>query len=370
MKTRILAMNPAKLLQTIYTGCIHYQLTHSISLTSHLLRSAQNALTNVDDKTRQINLCFAMSEEKIFTAAKDALAQLRMETDVKLAQLEAVEAELLRRNSGLHQMLTYFDLLRASSKTGSTDSKVTFLQIYKSHLDLIAELSGSSIAGGGPTAAIRKELAVLAEVKDDIHIDASIAVFVGEDKSRQNQSQSQSQNQSHPPTPPTLGKSQLPEEPSSSSSSAKNPHHYVHEHKTFTPNKHHVHNQNDDFFQHSHSPTVGFNPDGTPVVISPQHKYLLHKTQPKRVNHSTYSKSTSRRASVAPHSKLKPKPPPVSVNKHISPTKNVSESVYDKEGEAGQEVSERSERALTKTRIPAMNPAKWLQTKNYIHYQA
>jgi ABC-type multidrug transport system fused ATPase/permease subunit len=27
------------------------------------------------------------------------------------------------------------------------------------------------------------------------------------------------------------------------------------------------------------------------------------------------------------------------------------------------EVSERSERALTKTRILAMNPAKWLQTK-------
>ena len=33
------------------------------------------------------------------------------------------------------------------------------------------------------------------------------------------------------------------------------------------------------------------------------------------------------------------------------------------------EVSERSERALRKTRILAMNPAKWLQTLyGYIHY--
>ena len=130
--------------------------------------SIDNALSVVDDKVRQINLSFAKGEEKIFSSAKTALDQLRLETDVKLAKLEAVERELLRREDSLKMAQKYFQEEREESNKGNTRKKVEFLQMYKNHLILVASLTGRSNEGAekeSPTAAIQKELNVIAEVK-------------------------------------------------------------------------------------------------------------------------------------------------------------------------------------------------------------
>ena len=92
--------------------------------------SINNALTAVDDKVRQINLSFAKGEEKIYSSAKDALEQLRLETDMKLAKLDAVERELLRREYSLKKAQTYFDDEREKSKNGNLRKKVDFIQMY------------------------------------------------------------------------------------------------------------------------------------------------------------------------------------------------------------------------------------------------
>ena len=319
---------------------------HNDPFVESTMGSISNALADLDDKVRQINLSYAKGEEKIYTCAKDALEQLRLESDARLAKLESVESELLRRKDALKIAQNFFESKRISSRDGTTRDKVDFLQMYKSHLMMIAALSGKN--GGhedlSPTASIQAELNTISGVRDDLEVECAIDICTSENGGNLRKERRRKNEDSLPsseiaptsrlgseltafPSPPTLGSASQPRrginnddniDDVSHNDYHHHHHHYVdHPHPKFSPNKDHIPHQNDSFFSHSHS--------------SPQHKYHLQKTQPNRVNHSTYSSSRGKRFSVAPHTRLHPTPPPVFVRKE-SPLRGENhgeESIYD-----------------------------------------